>query len=98
SKKNRGMSVLRFAHLPRPENFHEVARFCLIKVIEVRTKPQFVKEAGGARSICVPAAPDAFPIALISNDKAFQGGVIQTKVATRTQGLDGSNENKIGCA
>ena len=90
--------MLGFADLPRPENFHEITRLRLIKVIEVRSKPQFVKETGGAWSICVPAAPDAFPIALISNDKAFQGGVIQTKVATRTQGLDGSNENKIGCA
>ena len=90
--------MLGFAYLPRPENLHEVARFCLIKVIEVRSKPQFVKETGGARSICVPAAPDAFPIALISNDKALQGGVIQTKVAARTQSLDGSNENKIGGA
>ena len=92
------MSVLGFAHLPRPENFHEVARLRLIKVIEVRSKPQLVKETGGARSICVPAAPDAFPIALISNDQLFQSGVIQTKVAARTQGLDGSNENKIGRA
>jgi len=92
------MSVLGFAYLPRPENFHKITRPRLIKVIEVRSKPQLVKETGGARSICVPTAPDAFPIALISNDKAFQGGIIQTKVAARTQGLDGSNENKIGCA
>ena len=92
------MSVLGFAYLPRPENFHEVARLRLIKVIEVRSKPQLVKETGSARSIRVPATPDAFPVALISNDQLFQRAVIQTQVAARTQGLEGSNENKIGGA
>jgi hypothetical protein len=92
------MSVLVSSDVARPENLHEVTRLRLIDVVEISTEPQLVKKTRGARAICVPAAPDAFPIALISNDKAFQGGVIQTKVAAPTQGLDGSNENKIGCA
>ena len=92
------MSVLGFADLPRPKYFHEVARLRAIKVIEVRSEPQLVKETGCARSICVPAAPDAFPIALISNDQLFQSGVIETQFAPRAQSLDRSDENKIGRA
>ncbi len=77
------MSVFPFAHLPRPENFHEIAWLRLIKVIEVLSKAQLVKETGGAWSICVPPAPDAFAIALISNDQLFQRSVVETQLASR---------------
>ena len=92
------MSVLGFAYVPRPENFHEVARLRLVEFVEILAQPQFVKETRSSRSVCIPPAPDAFAIALISNDQVFQSGVIETKLTLRAQGLNGSNENKVGCA
>src|SRR5205823_10588666 len=38
SKKNCGMSVLAFADLPGPKDFHEIARLRLINVVEVLAK------------------------------------------------------------
>ena len=61
AEKNRGMSVLVSSHLPRPENLHEIARLRLIEIIEVLSKPELVKKAGRAGSVCVPSAPDPSP-------------------------------------
>jgi len=81
------MSVLTFAYLPGPKDFHEIARLCLVKVGEVLAKPQFMKETGSARPIRIPPAPDSFTIVLISNDKLFQSGKIEVKLTARAQGL-----------
>ena len=91
------MPVLTFTHLPRPKNFHEIAGFRLVKVIEVLSKPELVKKTGGARPICIPAPPDSFPVALISNDQLFQRGIIYVKFPARAQGLDRSDEHEICC-
>ena len=77
AEEDRRMSVLVSPDLPRPENFHEIARFRLIEVIEVLSKLQLVKQTGCARPICIPAAPDAFAIALISDDQSLQRGIIE---------------------
>src|SRR5919106_240580 len=98
SEKNHRMSVLFFAHLPGPKYFHEIARFRLLEFIEISAQPKFVKKTGGARSVRIPPAPNPFAVALISNDQLFQCGVIETQLAARTQGLDGSHENEIGRA
>jgi hypothetical protein len=77
------MSVLAFAYLPGPKDFHEIARLRLIKIPEVLSKPKLVEEASCARPIRVPAAPDTFPIALISNDQMLQSSVVEVKLASR---------------
>ena len=87
--------MLVFSHLARPENLHEIAGLRLIETIEVPAEPQFVKKARGARAVGVPSSPDAFAVALISNDQLFQGGIIEVKLPTRAQRLDRSNEDQI---
>ena len=89
--------MLAFAHLPRPENFHEIARLRLLEIIEVLSKLQPVKKASRARPICIPASPDAFAVALISDYQSLQGGVIEVQLASRAQRLDRSDEDQIGC-
>ena len=92
------MSVFIFSHLPRPENFHEIAWLRLIKVVEIAAKSQLVKETRSAGAIGVPSAPDPFAVTLISNDQVLQSGVIEMKFASRTQRLDRSDEHEVGCA
>src|SRR5438874_11589291 len=82
------MSMLAFAHLARPENFHEIARLRLIEVIEVLSKLQLVKKASRTGPICIPPAPDAFAVALISDYQPLQCGVIEVQLASRAQPLD----------
>ena len=81
------MSVLAFAYLPGPKDFHEIARLRLIKVVEVLAKSQFMEETGGTRSICIPSTPDSFAVPLISNDKLLQSGKIELKLTPRAQSL-----------
>ncbi len=90
------MSVLASAHLLRPEDLHEIARLRLIEVVEVSAKPQFVKEAGCARAICVPPAPNSFAIVLISDDELIQRRKIEVELSPRTQGFDCSDKHEIG--
>ena len=82
------MSVLISSHLARPENFHEITRPRLFDIVEISTKSQLVKQTRGARAICVPAAPDAFSIALVTNDQALKRAVVQTKLTTFAQSFD----------
>ena len=95
SQKNRGVSVLVSSHLARPENFHEITRLRLIDIVEISTEPQLVKQTRGARAICVPAAPDAFSIALVTNDQALKRAVVQTKLTTFAQSFDRSDKHQI---
>ena len=95
SEKNRGVSVLVSSHLARPENFHEITRLRLIDIVEISTEPQLVKQTRGARAICVPAAPDAFSIALVTNDQALKRAVVQTKLTTFAQSFDRSDKHQI---
>jgi len=90
--------VLVFTDLARPKDFHEIAGLRLIETVEVVAEPQLVKEARCAWSVSVPAAPDAFPIALISNDQVLQSARIEIELAPRPQRLDCFNEDQIRCA
>ena len=90
------MSVLASAYLPRPEYFQEIARLCLVEVVEVSAEPQFVKEASCPWPICVPPAPDPFAIMLISDDELIQRSKIEVELSPRTQRFDGSNKDEIG--
>jgi hypothetical protein len=90
--------MLILSDLARPENLHEVARPGLIEIVKVPTDPQLVKKTGSTWSICVPAAPDSFAIALIANDQFFQGSILEMQVASRAQRLDWSDEYQIWCA
>jgi len=90
--------VLVLADLARPKDFHEIAGLRLIETIEVVAEPQLVKEARCAWAISVPAAPDAFPVALISDDQVLQSGGIEIHLAPRPQRLDCFNEDQIRCA
>ena len=49
----------------------------------------------GPRAIGIPAAPDAFAVALVANEKTLESGVIQTQRAPRAQGFDGLDEHQI---
>ena len=98
AEENRGMPVFVSSDLPGPENLHEVARLRPIEIIEVLSKLQLVKKTGRAGSICIPSAPDAFAVTLISNDQPFQCGIIETQLPARTQRLDRPDENQICCA
>ena len=82
------MPMLVSPDLPRPEDFHEIARFRLIEVIEVLSKLQLVKQAGGAGSVCVPAAPHAFPVVLITDNQLIQRRKIQLQLSAIAQLLD----------
>src|SRR5438046_1092657 len=57
SKKNCCMSVLAFAYLPGPKDFHDIDRLRLIKVVEALAKSQFIEETGGTRPIYIRATP-----------------------------------------
>ena len=57
-----------------------------------------MKETGRTWPIRIPPTPDAFAIALISNDKMVQGRVVQLKLPPRAQCFDRPNENEIGRA
>ena len=92
------MPVFVSTDLPGPENFHEVTRLRPVEIIEVLSKLQLMKKAGRAGSICIPAAPDAFAIALIANDQSFQCGIIEMQLTTRAQSLDRPDEYQIRCA
>jgi hypothetical protein len=92
------MSMLVLPNFPRPEDFHKIARLCPIEVIEVLSKLQLVKKAGSAGSVCVPSAPDAFSIALISNNQSLQRGIIELQLTARTQSFDRSDKHEVGGA
>ena len=92
------MSVLVSANCAGPEDFHEVARLGSIDIVEVSTEPQLVKQTRSAWAICVPAAPNAFPIALVANDQTLKGGIIQIKLTTFAQSFDRSDKHQIRCA
>src|SRR5438132_3912566 len=89
------MSVLVSSDRARPENFHEIARFCLIDIVEVSAEAQLVEQTRGTRSIRVPPAPNAFAVALVANDQALKGAVVETKLTAFAQSLNGSDKNKI---
>lgn len=89
------MSVLVSSHLARPENFHEITRLRLIDIVEISTKPQFVKETRCAWAICVPPSPDAFSIALVSNDQALKRAVVQSKLTTLAQSFDRPDKDQV---
>ena len=89
------MSVLVSSHLTRPENFHEIARLCLINTVEISTKAQLVKETRRAWAICVPSSPHAFSITLVANDQALKRAVVQIKLTTFAQSFDRSDEDQI---
>lgn len=92
------MSALTAAHALRPKDFHEIARLCLSEVVEVAAETQLMKKARRARPVRIPAAPNAFAIALISNDQLIERGEVELKLATLAQGLDRSNKNEVGRA
>ena len=92
------MSVLISSHLARPENFHEVTRLRLVDIIEIPTKPQFVKQTRRARAICVPSSPDVFSIVLVAYDQMLEGAIVQTKLTMFAQSFDRSDEHQIGRA
>jgi hypothetical protein len=92
------MPVLVFANRPRPENFHEITRLGLIDIVEVSAEAEFMEQTRGAWAICVPAAPDAFSIALVANDQALKRAVVQTKLTTFPQSFDRSDKHQIRCA
>lgn len=92
------MSMLVSSHLSRPENFHEIAGFGLIDIVEIATEAQLVKQTRGSRAICVPSSPDAFAVVLVANDQALKGAVVQTKLTTFAQSFDRSDEHQIGRA
>jgi len=89
------MSVLVSSHLARPENFHEIAGFGLIDIVEVSAEPKLVKQTRGAWAIRVPAAPDAFSIALVANDQALKRAVVEIKLTTFAQSFDRSDKHQI---
>jgi hypothetical protein len=90
--------MLVLSNFSRPEDFHEIAWLRAIEVIEVLSKLQLVKKAGGAGSVSVPSAPDAFPIVLISNNQSLQRGIVEVQLTARAQGFDRSDEDQIGRA
>lgn len=92
------MSVLVSSDLARPENFHEVAWFGLVDIIEISTKLQLVKQTRRARAIGVPSSPNAFSIVLVANDQTLKGGIIQTELAAFAQSLDRPNKHQISRA
>jgi hypothetical protein len=90
------MSVLVSANRPRPENFHEITRLGPIDTVEVSAEAEFMEQTRRAGPIGIPAAPNAFSIALIANDQALKRAVVQTKLTTFAQSFDGSDKNQIG--
>src|SRR2546425_7226351 len=98
SEKNRGMSVLTSAYLPRPEYFHKIAGARLVEIVEVVAKSELVKEAGCPRAVGIPATPNAFAIMLITNDELLESGEIEMQFSPRAQRLDGLDKHEIGRA
>src|SRR5436190_3775493 len=90
---NDRMTVLRAAYFRGPEDFHEIAGLRLGEVVEVFAEIHFVKETGGAGTVRVPSAPDAFAVALVANKEAVERRVIETKRAARAQDFDGLDEH-----
>ena len=89
------MSVLIFSHLARPENFHEVSGLRLVDIVEISTKPQFVKQTRRAGAISVPSSPDVFSIVLVANDQMLEGAVVQTKLTAFAQSFDRPDKDQI---
>ena len=89
------MSVLVSSHLARPENFHEIAGFGLIDIVEVSAEPKLVKQTRGAWPICVPSSPDAFSIVLVANDQTLKRAIVQIKLTTFAQSFDRPDKDQI---
>lgn len=96
--ENHGMTALPTAHILVPEDFHKIARLRPGEISKVPAKIEFVEQAGCARAICIPTAPDSFAIALIPNDEMIQGRVVELKQALLAQRFNRSNKNQIGRA
>jgi hypothetical protein len=96
SQENNGMSALAAADALRPKDFHEIARPRLSETVEIAAETELMKKARRAWSVRVPSAPNAFAIALISNDQLIERGEVELKLVTLAQGLEGPNKDKVG--
>jgi len=92
------MAAFASADTVRPKDFHEVAWLRLAEVVEVATESELVKKARRSRAIRIPAAPNAFAVALISNDQLIERGEVELKLPALAQGFEGANENNVSGA
>src|SRR5439155_17041480 len=82
SKKNDRVSVLGFADVLRPKNFHEIARLRLREIGKVAAKCQLLKEPRRAGAVRIPAPPDALAVALsVANHQFVERRVIELERA-----------------
>src|ERR1700730_11438336 len=89
------MTALAPADVLVPENFHEIARPRLGKVIKIRAEPEFVKETRCARTIRIPPAPHSLTVTLISNNELVESREIEFQLPAGAQLLDRSDEDEI---
>src|SRR5437870_13613840 len=92
SEENDRVTALAPAHVFVPKDFHEVARLRLRKIGEVVTEPELMEQARRAGTVCIPAAPNSFAVALVADDQLIQGGEIELQLSVIAQGLDCSNK------
>ena len=95
---NDGMAVLGPANFRRPKNLHEIAWLRMGEIVEIFSEVHLMEEPRSPRTVGVPAAPDAFAVALVANEQTFERREIQTQSAARAQRFDGLDENQIGGA
>jgi hypothetical protein len=92
------MSALTTSDALRPKDFHEIAWTGLSEAVEVAAKAELMKKARRAWSVRVPASPNAFAVALVSNDQLIERGEVELKLTALAQGLNRSNKNEVGRA
>src|SRR5438552_3578133 len=92
------MSALTAPDALRPKDFHEISRLRLSEAVEIAAETEFMKKARRAWSVRVPAAPNAFAVALISNDQLIERGEVELKLVMLAQGLERSNKDEVGRA
>ena len=98
--------MLLLTDLIRPENLHEIPRLRLGEIGEIPAQPQLRKEPRRARSVGVPAPPDALAIALMGDEQGGRGLRIQGESALPRELVERpaeetryvAPEQKLGCA
>lgn len=71
------MPVLAPAYVFVPKNFHEIAGLRSAKIDKVAPDTELMKQARCAWAVGIPAAPNAFAIALITDDQLVQSSEIE---------------------
>ena len=97
-QKNHRVTAFSSSDILIPKNFHEITRLGLREIGKIAPKPEFVKQSRSARTVCIPATPDAFAIVLIANNQLIQSCEIELQLSAIPQFLDGFDENEVSRA